>query len=196
MSSSESFHDLQTRLCAGDDAAATEVFRRYAQRLVALARCRLDERLRQKIDPEDVVQSVFRSFFVRCLDGRFDFAHPDNLWSLLVRFTIFKCCQRSDHFQAACRDVRREVATGTEAATLTVAEIVDLEPGPEEVVLVTDTVEEVMRRLDSPLQRKIFELSLQGHSVAEISAQVGYYEKGVERVRRKIRLLLEQMGES
>jgi DNA-directed RNA polymerase specialized sigma24 family protein len=48
-----------------DEQAARENFDRFARRLIGLARTRLDRRIRQKIDPEDVVQSVFRSFFTR-----------------------------------------------------------------------------------------------------------------------------------
>ena len=65
MSLPDSFDDVITRLRDGDSEAATEIFHRFAARLIALARTRLDSRVRQKVDPEDVVQSVFRSFFIR-----------------------------------------------------------------------------------------------------------------------------------
>jgi len=59
MDPGRSFAELLARLQAGDDAAATRVFHRYAHRLIARARSRLDARLRAKVDPEDVVQYVF-----------------------------------------------------------------------------------------------------------------------------------------
>ena len=66
MPQSESFDDVMGRLRAGDQsAAATEIFQRFARRLIGLARTRLDDRVRSKVDAEDVLQSVFRSFFVR-----------------------------------------------------------------------------------------------------------------------------------
>lgn len=71
--------------------AEEEVFRRFAGRLVGLARARLDQRLPTKVDPEDVVQSAFRSFFVRCADDRFDLGSWDSLWSLLTVITVRKC---------------------------------------------------------------------------------------------------------
>jgi uncharacterized small protein (DUF1192 family) len=38
-------------------------------------------------------------------------------------------------------------------------------------------------------------LSLQGYNVVEISDRIGYYERGVERVRAEIRALLNAMME-
>ncbi len=67
------------------------------------------------------------------------------------------------------------------------------EPTPEEAALLAETTEEIMRSLISGKDRQIFELSLQGYSVPEISAIVGHYERGVERVRSKVRRLLEGM---
>ncbi|HWG47220.1 MAG TPA: hypothetical protein VN688_30945 [Gemmataceae bacterium] len=58
---------------------------------------------------------------------------------------------------------------------------------------VGDTTEAAMNRLGTEVKRRIFELSLQGYSIVEISAKVGYYERGVERVRAEIRSGLEAM---
>ena len=56
MADERSFDDLMARLRAGDADAARSVFERYTERLIALARSRLGKRLRQKVDPEDVLQ--------------------------------------------------------------------------------------------------------------------------------------------
>ena len=61
---------LIERLRAGDPQAAEEIFNRYARRLIALASTRLDERMRRRVDPDDVVQSAMRSFYRRAADGR------------------------------------------------------------------------------------------------------------------------------
>ena len=108
MSSDDSFADLVVRLRAGAPDAAGEIFRRFARRLIGLARLHLDARLRQKIDPEDVMQSALKSFFIRHAGGAFDLDSWDSLWSLLTVITLRKCGHKLEHFQAACRDVRRE----------------------------------------------------------------------------------------
>src|SRR4051794_21953217 len=98
MAADQDFADVMARLRAGDEVAAQEVFGRYAHRLIALARSRLGERLRPKVDAEDVVQSVFKSFFVRYAEDRFDLGGWDGLWSLLTVITLRKCGYRTRYF--------------------------------------------------------------------------------------------------
>src|SRR5438105_690572 len=71
MPGSPSFIDLNERLRAGDEDAAARVFELYGRRLIGLARSRLHERLRGKVGPEDVLQSVLKSFFCRVAGGTF-----------------------------------------------------------------------------------------------------------------------------
>src|SRR5262245_15208825 len=103
-----SFADLLGRLRAGDQAATALVVNKYAHRLVGLARDKLDRRIRRKEDPEDVLQSVFKSFFHRCAQGQFHLDSSADLWALLVSLTLHKCGHRVDYFRAARRDVGRE----------------------------------------------------------------------------------------
>src|SRR5262245_48213204 len=109
MDPQDSFTDVMTRLRAGDDRAAAAVFDRVARRPAGLARARLDQRVRTQADPEDIVQSVYRSFFTRYGAGQFDLASWDGLWGMLVRIAERKCINKRLHAQAQRRDVRREV---------------------------------------------------------------------------------------
>src|SRR5262249_1915459 len=70
MGTSSSFTDVMARLRAGDEDAARQVFQRFVHRLVGLARVRLGRDLRRRVDPEDVVQSAYKSFFLRYEEGR------------------------------------------------------------------------------------------------------------------------------
>src|SRR5262245_34891463 len=81
---------LVARWQKGDQAAAAELFQRYAGRLVALARSQLSDKLAQRVDPEDVVQSVYRSFFVDSREGRYQVERGGDLWQLLVTMTLHK----------------------------------------------------------------------------------------------------------
>src|SRR4051794_22331363 len=100
MTGDGSFDNIMTRLRAGDDGTTREVFRRFAARLIGLARSQLDSRIIRKEDPEDVVQSVYRSFFRRAADGQFACDTWGDLWSLLTVITVRKCRDRADYFRA------------------------------------------------------------------------------------------------
>ena len=186
-----SFNELQAGLKAGDQEAARELFTRFATRLVALARSRLDTRLRQKVDPEDVVQSVYKSFFMRAADGQFDFKTWDSLWTILAVITLRKCGHRIEHFRAACRDVRREQASAANSDdSLASFEAIAREPQPTEAAELTETLERVMQQLDDR-EQQIFMLRLQGFSTAEIAPQVQRTDRTVRLVLERIRKLLE-----
>jgi len=56
--------ELLSRVRDGNSRAAGEIFDRYLRRLIELARQRISPKLARRIDPQDVVQSAYRSFFV------------------------------------------------------------------------------------------------------------------------------------
>src|SRR3954465_727650 len=107
--SDDTFARLMARLRSGEDAAAREVFERFAGRLVALARGRFNRLLARKVDPEDVVQSAFKSFFVRHREGKLEVGDCGGLWNLLTLITLRKCADRAEYFLAERRDAAREV---------------------------------------------------------------------------------------
>jgi RNA polymerase sigma-70 factor (ECF subfamily) len=185
MNPSESFLEVMARLRAGDERAAAQVFNRFAERLIALARSRLDARLRQKVDPEDLLQSVCKSFFVRHARGEFEVGGWDGLWALLTVLTVRKCAQQAKHYHAARRDVRREAEAAAEAPA-DGWDPVGREPTPEEAAELADAVERLMRGLDERY-REILALSLQGKTAEEISAAVGYARRTVRRVLDHVR---------
>src|SRR5438876_9981826 len=88
----------------GDENAARQIVEGYLDRLVILARRHLHQRLAPRIDPEDIVQSVFRTFFTRVKDGQFVFAEQDDLLKLLVRITLNKTLRQIAYHKAAKRN--------------------------------------------------------------------------------------------
>src|SRR5947207_13003656 len=115
---SNSFAEFLTRLQSRDDAGSRELFQRFAHQLIALVRRRIGAGLRHKVDPEDVVQSVYKSFFIRYGDGNLEAVNWDSLWGLLTLITVRKCAERAAYHRAECRDAAREVSPppGDEAA--------------------------------------------------------------------------------
>jgi RNA polymerase sigma-70 factor (ECF subfamily) len=181
-----SFSALAAGLRDGDAEAAAHVFRRYARRLIAVAARRLDPVIRERAGPEDVVQSVFRSFFTRQQAGQFELATWDSLWDVLVLITVRKCCNRAAYFRAARRDVRREFAVPAHADAGAGWEALDREPTPEEAAQLAETTEDLLAAFDAP-ERAVVELRLQGHEILEICAALGCSERKVYRVLQRAR---------
>ena len=189
----DSFAEIEPKLRAGDQGAASEVFRRFADRLIALARTKLDSRIRRKEDPEEIVQSAYGSFFRRFNDGKLELVTWDSLWSLLTVITVRKCLNRTAYYLAQCRSVANEVdADAWDDAALGLSEAVDREPTPLEAAVLVETVDQMMRGLEAG-ERNIIELSLQGYSPPAISAQLGFSERKVVRVRGRIKERLRRM---
>src|SRR4051794_32622160 len=102
MADDSSFDSLCVRLRAGDDAAAARVVEQYMLRLVGVVRNKLSRRILSREGPEDVLQSVFKSFFLRCEQGQFRLDSREDLWALLVKMTLHKCGHRIEYHGADC----------------------------------------------------------------------------------------------
>jgi RNA polymerase sigma-70 factor (ECF subfamily) len=189
MTADQSFAALIARLQAGEDAAAQEVFRRHVRRLIELARDRIDRRLVHKVDPEDVVQSAYKSFFLRHRAGQLHVGNRKSLWNLLTLITLRKCADRVGRLRAGRRDVGREAAEGEADGWLLA---LDREPSPEEATVLAETVEQLFQEVDAA-ERPVLELSLQGYTAQEISARLGRAERSVRRLREQVRKRLERM---
>ena len=76
---------LVQRLREGDPRAADALFARYSRHLARAAEQHLARKLAGRVDGEDVVQSVFRTFFRRYQAGEFRIDTSAQLWRLLLR---------------------------------------------------------------------------------------------------------------
>ncbi len=92
--------DLVARYRRGDQQAATVLFRRYVERLTVLVRRRLSPRLASRMDPEDILQSAYRSFFDGLGRGAFEVQGADELWGLLAAITLHKLCRKAAYHRA------------------------------------------------------------------------------------------------
>ena len=192
---SNSFAEFLERLRGGDDAAAEELFGRFAHQLIALALRHIDARLRHKVDPEDVVQSVYKSFFVRYGDGgNLDIVNWNSLWGLLTLITVRKCAERAAYHRAECRDAAREASPPRQEEVAMWLEPLGREPTPIEAAVLSETVEQLLAGLDEQ-ERPVLELSLQGYTTREISEQLGRAERTVRLLREGVRHQLERMRE-
>jgi len=190
----DSFTDLMNRLRTGeDDAAAREVFERFTRQLIILARRRFGPAFQHKVDPEDVVQSAYKSFFLRYGEGSLEVASWNSLWGLLTVITLRKCAERVAFHRAQCRDVAREASAPPQAdESAPWQEALSREPTPLEALLLSETVDQLLVGLDED-ERLVVELSLQGFSTQEISQRLSQPERTVRRLRERVRHRLERL---
>jgi RNA polymerase sigma-70 factor (ECF subfamily) len=193
MSQDSSFDDVLDGLRKRDNAAATRVFNRFWRRLVALTYQHLEARLAQKLDPEDVVQSVFRTLFNRLAEGQFELENWDSFWGLLTRIALRKCDKWRDYFHTQGRDITREVSPAPAPDQSGSGwEVIDREPTPLEALRLAETVEEVLRGLDDR-EQKVVLLKLQGHNLTEITESVPCTFRKANQVLDHVRGRLERM---
>src|SRR3954451_226120 len=92
---------------AGDPQAAEKLFNRYMGRMRALVASRLRGPMASRLSPDDIVQSVFRTFFEGVAERAYSAPEGSELWGLLCVLALNKVRERVAYHQAACRDVRR-----------------------------------------------------------------------------------------
>lgn len=178
----ESSAELLERYRQGDERAAEQLFAQYVGRLTALARARLSPKLSARTDPEDVVLSAYRSFFVAAREGRFALARSGDLWRLLVAITLHKLYRQVRRHEAASRSVHLESFDID-------SELLSQEPSPEEVIGVAEELENLFGRLN-PFARRVLELRLQDRTLASIAEMTGRSERTVRRTLTEIREML------
>jgi RNA polymerase sigma-70 factor, ECF subfamily len=177
----DSFAALDARLQGGDPEAAALIFRRFAERLIGVARRHLDTRLRSKVDPEDIQQSVLNSFFNRHALGEFDLRGWDSLWALLTRITLRKCGHQLETYLAQCRDLRRETPPPNTDGSASNWQAIAREPSPSEAAMLAESVQLLLQDLGQRDQ-EIISLRLQGYSADEICTMANRPRRTVYRV--------------
>ena len=175
-------HSLLRRIRGGEQDAATALYVRYAQRLQALAKAKTSPALAARIDPEDVVQSVFRTFFRRASEGHYDVPEGDELWKLFLVISLNKIRTLASFHRAAKRDVTSTVALEHSDPAAVARD------GSEEEAL--HTLEMIIDETlgDLPMvQREMIRLRIEGHGVSEIAETTQRSKRSVERVLQQFR---------
>ena len=165
-----------------------EVVERYSSELLELARRQLPAQIRSRVDPDDVVQSVYRTFFRRQQAGEFAFDETYDVWRLLATITYRKARSQITHHRRQQRDAFRE-ASDLEADAGTF----DCTPEAEDVVVLIDLLEKALSQLPEH-HHELVNLRLQGFSVAEVAEKVSVSERTVLRVLARLKKLIADLA--
>jgi RNA polymerase sigma-70 factor (ECF subfamily) len=177
---------LVMRLRGGDEQAATEFYDRYVKRVYGLVHQQMAEHLRAVVQPEDIVQSVFKSIFRGLTSGDYNAPHGGSLWHLIAIVAVHKVRRNARRRMADKRDERRSQSIDSlqnfEAASGVTAEEFEL--------AIRESVEGL-----KPIEQEVVMLRVQGYSVEEISNKLQRSRRGIERnlhaVREKFIQILE-----
>lgn len=180
-SSSSSFSDasLLVRFRSGEDDAATALYHRYAERLLRLADRSTGDDLSSRVDAEDIVQSVFRTFFRRVSDGHYLVPEGEELWKLLLVIALNKVRMLAEHHRAIKRDVGHTRPIGDR----------DVPVASEASEVLRLTIDDVLATLPEA-HRQIVRFRIDGHEINDIAKKATVSRRSVERILQSFRVRL------
>lgn len=144
--------------------------------------------LSTRFDPEDVVQSVFRTFFRRAAAGYYEVPPGEELWRLLLVLSLHKVRDLAAHHRAQKRDVGK-------TWSVEVSDTGGLSPGPDDQ-LAYESLRQVIEQLIQDLpesNRQIINLRIEGFEVNDICTQTNRAKRTVERTLQHFRQRLREM---
>ena len=187
MTDTRSRKSVVRRLNAGSSSAANELDEQYRSRLCRLVEREMDRRFRRREDPEDVVQSAFRTFYRRNAKGEFRIDSSVDLWRLLETITRYKILKHVEKLGAGKRNPRREEYPDGDG-------LHGKAPTPEEAAVAADLMEKALTGLDETYV-KVFHLRLANCTEEEIAAKLDCTRAFVRTKLSRIRDRLERLSE-
>jgi len=185
MSKAGSAGELFSQCQAGDLRAAERIYSRYAERLWALADRHIGETLQRRVDPDDIVQTVFRTFFRRTAAGKFLIESSTSLWALLARITLNRIrseARKWDLRAAVPLDESREPPGASRGL-----------PTKADARMLLEELSRLVAQLD-PRGVEILGLIVEGFSVSQIAGQLGCSRWTIRRVLDRVGNMLTGNG--
>ena len=180
-------HSLINRIRSGEQEAATQLYLKYAARLQSWASSKTSSAFASRFDEEDVVQSVFRTFFRRVNEGLYNVPPGDELWQLLLVIALNKIRKLANHHRALKRDVGKTQGSDV------------LELAARQGMSIDDTSLQILRIVLDELfigmtntQQEVVQLRIEGYKTDDIAQRTGRSSRTVERVLREFRLKLNE----
>jgi RNA polymerase sigma factor (sigma-70 family) len=191
MEDDNQWQQLLAGLCGGDAGKAEEFWRLYGPILHQVAEKNLGERWRRRFGPDDVVQSVCRTFFRRAQGGQLKLGDSESLWALLCAITLNKIREKVRYHSRKKRSLAQEVQAlpGPEDSAASGYPLAAPDPSPAEAAEFADHFEKVLSLLDEE-ERRILDLKLQDHTNEEVAQRLGTSERTVRRIQKRIQTRL------
>lgn len=179
---------LLARVKGGNADAATQLYLRYAERLNDFAIAKSSRALAGKVGAEEIVQSVFGSFFRGTKNGCYDIPDGGELWGLFLMITLNKIRAKGAFHLAAKRDSRL-----TQGSDVLDGHIGRVESGDQIALKALEiSISESLESFPSNY-REIVDLRVQGFEIEEIAKKTKHSKRTVERILQEIRKKLSHL---
>jgi RNA polymerase sigma factor (sigma-70 family) len=192
MDTDEQWDTMLRGLVDGDERAYAEFWNAYGNRLNAVARRRLPAGLQRRVEPEDVVQSVCRTFFRRVTQGKLRLSDSESLWRLLCAITLAKTRMQIRFHLQQRRNLNREAKPQAAGENRSSWQPAADEPGPEEAALFSDQLASILAEL-AQQEQQVVALKLEGLTNAEVASQLNCSERTVRRITNRLRQRFESI---
>jgi RNA polymerase sigma-70 factor (ECF subfamily) len=196
MTDEERWTRLIQGLRAGDGKVAAEFCAQYGGLLQRLAEKNMPPGLRRRVGPEDVVQSVCRTFLRRAQGGEFQLGDSESLWRLLCAITLTKVREQARFHLRQKRGLNQETdlnaASGQDSGVR--FQPVAGGPTPAEAAEFADQFAQLLKSLDDE-ERQLVDLKLQDCTNDEAAARMGRSERTVRRILKRVQTRLVQAFE-
>jgi RNA polymerase sigma factor (sigma-70 family) len=183
----EGWQRLIDGLRAGDSQVEREFWEQYGQALFRVAERRLSPQMQARFGPEDVVQSVCRTFLRRARAGEFQLADCSALWKVLCVITLTKVREQVRFHRREKRSVDHEVrlpAPSGEKDDESI-QLPDPHAEPAEAVAFADQMQALLAMLDEQ-ERQVVGLKLQDLTNEEIARQLNLSERTIRRTLKRV----------
>jgi DNA-directed RNA polymerase specialized sigma24 family protein len=173
---------------AGNPAAVQQLWQRYFGRLVGLARKKLLGARPAGGDEQDVALSALASFCRNAERGRFpQLADRDGLWRLLVTITARKAAR-------LLRGERHQPQAPAGEAGPELEQLLGRGPTPEAAAQMAEGYRRLLDSLGDRELELVAVWRMEGLTVEEIAARLGYATRSIKRKLQNIRAIWEQEG--
>jgi RNA polymerase sigma factor (sigma-70 family) len=189
------------KVCEGSEDAAQELWNRYSEQIVEVARRSLKDSSRRVQDEEDVAVIAFKSLLAGMTAGRFpELDHRDQLWRLLVVITTRKAAAAIEKDLRQKRgggDVRGDSAVmnrGKGGSGLRGFDRLESEnPSPDIAAVMADQTRKLLASLPDETAQRIAALKIEGFTHQEIADELHVNTRTVERRLKQIRELWQKI---
>lgn len=196
MSQITEFDQLMAEVAAGSEDAILQLAESYTPYIIRSVRRCFSQRMRQKLDSQDVAQTLWASLLLRRSD-LLRLKSQNELIAFLVKATRNKVAEKATKLRRQKRDIEREVRLESELVAPTSKRspssqtaLHSKEPTPSTTASLRERWRDVMSNA-SERDRQIVDLLFKRHTYLEIGSILSIHE---QTARRAVEKLVEELS--